>query len=308
LPDYMVPSAYVTLDTLPLTPSGKVDRRALPVPEGRRPELEEAFVAPRTPTEEVLAGIWAEVLGLEQIGIYDSFFELGGHSLLATQVISRIRRVFHVELSLRTLFEEPTVAGLAVGIEMARRAEEEARIPPILPVSRGQPIPLSFAQQRLWFIDQWEPGSPAYNVPAAVRLRGSLNVAALRRGLAEIVRRHEVLRTTFATVEGRPVQVIAPARPVFLPVVDLRELSEAGREAKARELAVEEARRPFDLARGPLLRTILLRLGEAEHVLLLTMHHIVTDDWSIGVFWRELAGLYGAFSSGGVSAVSEPPL
>ena len=207
LPEHMVPAVFVMLDAFPLTANGKVDRRALPMPDGRRPELDEAFVACRTPTEELLAEIWSHVLGVERVGIYDNFFQLGGHSLLATQVVSRIREAFQVEIPLRSMFEAPTVAGLAENIDLSRGAGLHA--PPIVPVPRDGELPLSFAQQRLWFIDQLEPGNSVYNFPAAVRLKGPLNMLALEQSLNEIVKRHEALRTTFAIVDGRPVQIIA---------------------------------------------------------------------------------------------------
>ena len=243
LPDYMVPSVFVTLDTLPLTPNGKVDRKALPAPTMYRQE--DRYVAPRTPIEEGLAEIWQQVLRLEQVGIHDSFFELGGHSLLATQVISRVRATFQVELPLRALFEAPTIAGLAERIDAARGAEI-ALAPPLVRVSREGRLPLSFSQQRLWFLDQFEPGSAAYNMPGALRLTGSLNVEALQASLQEIVRRHEALRTTFQIEEGVPAQVISETLPT-LDLVDLSALPAVERESEARRLAGEEARRPFDL-------------------------------------------------------------
>jgi len=308
LPDYMVPSAFVTLDALPLTPTGKVDRRALPAPDGARPEVENVYVAPRTPEEEIVAGIWAQILGLERVGIHDNFFELGGHSLLATRLVSRLRDDLQVEVPLRTLFETPTVAGLAESIRRKMWAAQDLSIPPIQPVPRDRDLPLSFAQQRLWFLDQLEPGSPFYNIPTAVRLTGPLDVAALERTLNEIVRRHEALRTTFETVDGRARQVIAPELTVPLPVTDLTDLPETEREAEALQLATQEAQRPFDLARGPLLRARLLRLGREDHVALLTMHHIVSDGWSMGILIQEIAALYEAFSSGRPSPLQELPI
>ncbi len=311
LPEYMVPSAFVVLEALPLTPNGKVDRRALPAPDPSSLRVENAYEAPRTPLEEALAGIWEEVLGLEWVGIHDDFFELGGHSLLATRVVSRLCHTFQVELSLSSLFEEPTVVQLAERIEAARRAAQGLPAPPpLLPVSRGRRLPLSFAQQRLWFLDQLEPNSSLYNIPRAVRLAGRLNVTALERSLDEIVRRHEALRTIFAYADGSPVQVIAPA-PVTtaaLPLVDLSELPKSEREAQTQRLATEEAQCPFDLSQGPLMRAKLLRLDDEEHVLLLTMHHIVSDGWSMEVFWRELAALYDAFANGQPSPLPELPV
>ena len=303
LPEYMVPALFVALDKLPLTANGKVDRLALRIPDGLHAELEETFVAGRTPNEELLAEIWGAVLGVERVGIHDNFFQLGGHSLLATQVVSRIRDAFKVEMPLRRLFESPTVAGLAESIEQSRGMGLQA--PPMVPVARGGELPLSFAQQRLWFIDRLEPGSSVYNFPAAVRLTGPLNVAALEQSLDEIVRRHEALRTTFAIVDGRPVQVIAPLLRLTLPVVDLQMLPERDRELEVKRLAIEEAQRPFDLAEGPLLRATVLRLGEHEHVGLLTMHHIVADGWSTGILIRELAILYESYCSARPSPLPE---
>jgi len=222
LPEYMVPNAIVLLEALPLTPNGKVDRRALPAPDTARPELADAFVAARTPVEELLAQIWAKVLGVEKVGIHDNFFELGGHSLLATQVFSRLCDTFAVELPLRCLFESPTVALLAEHIEAVRRTElSSLSAPPLSRVDRSGQLPLSYAQARLWFLEQLEPGSSAYNIPGAVRLSGTLHVTALQNSLNEIIRRHEALRTTFALVSGEPIQVIAPASALMLSVVDL---------------------------------------------------------------------------------------
>ncbi|WP_445246414.1 amino acid adenylation domain-containing protein, partial [Microcoleus sp. OTE_8_concoct_300] len=283
LPEYMAPSAFVTLDSLPLTPNGKIDRRALPAPDTSRPFGEKGYVAPQTPVEEMLARIWAQVLAVKEVSIHDNFFDLGGHSLLATQLISRVRDTFNVEFPLRGLFDSPTVASLSERLEELRRAQQGLVAPPLLPVSREGELLLSFAQARLWFLEQLEPGSWAYNIPAAVRLTGSLHVAALKQSLQEIVLRHEALRTTFAIVSGEPIQVIAPVLALALQLVDLRDLPEATQEAQVKRLATESAQQPFDLAMGPLLRAKLLHLGEAEHVLLLTMHHIVSDGWSIGV-------------------------
>ena len=305
LPEYMVPSAFVGLPALPLTPNGKVDRKALPAPEGRG--VAEGYVPPCTPTEELLAGIWAEVLRQERVGRQDNFFALGGHSLVAIRVVSRVRDTFGVELPVRCVFESPTVAELSAAVEAAR-GEQRPAMPPIEPLSREGALALSFAQERLWFLDQLEGPSAAYNIPAGLRLSGPLDVVALERSLGEMVRRHEVLRTSFPTVEGVAVQRIAPVLEVGLPVVELQGLDEGEREAEVRRLAAEEAQRPFDLARGPLLRVCLLKLGEEDHGLLLTMHHIVTDGWSMGVFIRELAALYEAFSTGRPSPLAELPI
>jgi hypothetical protein len=290
---------------MPRTPNGKVDRRALPEPAMGETRVS---AAPRTPAEELVAGIWAEVLGLANVGVDDDFFALGGHSLLATRVMSRLRRVLGVELPLRALFETPTVAGLVVAAEQARRMERGVAAPPLGRVERqGEPA-LSYAQQRLWFLDQLEPDSPLYNLPTAVGLEGDLDVPALEGSLREIVRRHEVLRTRFPLRAGRPVQEIAPAVDLRLPVVDLEGLEPRRREAAARALAHAEALRPFDLARGPVFRAWLVRLGRREHALLATLHHIASDGWSTGVLRRELGHLYEALTRGGEPSLPELPL
>jgi amino acid adenylation domain-containing protein len=308
LPDYMVPAAFVILDGLPLTPSGKVDRRALPAPAQIRPELEEALVAPRSATEEVVAGIWATVLGIEQVGVHDGFFDLGGHSLMAVQVMSRLRQALQMEVPLRALFDAPTVAGLAQYIETAYQTEQGVPTAPIVPVPREREVPVSIAQEQLWVFDQVLPGTALFNILYAMRLTGTLNVAVLEQCCNEMIRRHEALRTTFATVDGRPVQVIAPTLSVALTVDDLRALPGTAREAEARQRAKAEARQPFDLAQGPLLRVRLLRLDEQEHVLLVTLHHIISDGWSIGVLAHELAVLYDAFCIGGPSPLPALPI
>jgi amino acid adenylation domain-containing protein len=305
LPDYMVPGALVLLETLPLTPNGKVDRRALPAPETA---ADGTYAAPRTDTEAALAGIWAEVLRVERVGVEDDFFALGGHSLLATRVVSRIREALGVEVPLRTLFEAPTVARLAARTDQLLRAGTGVRLPPLRPAPREGPLPLSFAQQRLWFIHQLEPRSPAYNMPSPLRLRGRLRPGVLERALTELVRRHESLRTVFRSVAGEPVQVIRPAAPAALPVVDLRALDGERRGETVRRLAAEEAGRPFDLAGGPLLRATLLRAGEEEWALLFTVHHVVSDGWSMGVLVREISRLYDAFARGLPSPLPEPRL
>ncbi len=296
LPDYMLPSAFVMLAALPLTPSGKVDRRALPAPDRSQPE--KTFALPRTPTEEVLAGIWALVLGLEQVGIYDNFFNLGGHSLLAIQIASRVRDSLEAELSLPELFESPTVAALAEKIEKAthtRRAAYPAQAKPIERISRDNPLALSFAQERIWFLEQLEPGTPAYNVPMAIHLERQIDWAALEQSLNQLGRRHETLRTTFAAPEGFPIQIIADSLILSLPLADLADLPQAERKAEAQRLAVADANQAFDLARGPLLRARLLRLADTDYILLLNVHHIIFDAWSQAILLRELALLYESF-------------
>jgi amino acid adenylation domain-containing protein len=305
LPAYMVPAVFVLLSELPRTPQGKVDRKALPAPATASAEEPAAGDVPRTPAEELMAGLWAEVLGLRRVGLHEDFFELRGHTLLAAQIVARVRSAFGVDLPLRALFEHPTVAGLLAAIEEARGG---AVAPPLRPVPRTTPLPLSFAQQRLWFLDQLEPGSWAYNVSRGVRLRGALDRRALHRALTAVVCRHEILRTRYTASEGEPVQVIDPAGEVPLPLVDLTALPVAAREAEIDRVVVCESRSPFDLARGPVLRATLVRLGEAEHAALFTVHHIACDGWSLRLLERELAVLYGAFLRGAPSPLAELPV
>jgi amino acid adenylation domain-containing protein len=308
LPEYMVPAAYMLLDALPLTPNGKVDRRALPIVEVAQLGADGDFVVPRTPVEELIAGMWAEILGLPQVGVHDNFFELGGHSLLAVRLNSRLRAAFHVEVPLNLIFESPTVAELSETLRRLIKAGHDSEEVPIQPVSRDKKLPLSFAQQRLWFLHQLEPDNPVYNIPIAVRLRGVLDVDALERALGEILRRHEIMRTSYAAVDGQPVQIVRPAEPLPLPVTDLNSLSETDRWQRLEQLAGEEARRPFDLTNGLPVRAGLLRLDEMDHVLFFTMHHISSDAWSLGIVVREFAALYEAFASGKSSPLAELPI
>ncbi|MGI8807424.1 MAG: amino acid adenylation domain-containing protein [Acidimicrobiales bacterium] len=305
LPEYMVPSAFVALEAMPLTANGKVDRQALPAPATRRLRSEAPVAPPRTPTEEALVAIWAEILGVDEVGVDESFFDLGGHSLLAVRTVSRVRDAFGVEVPLRVMFDAPTVAGLAREVDGSREAPAAA-VPPLVPVAREERFepPLSFAQEPLWFLDQLEPGRAFYNVPFAYRLGGPLDVGCLERALSEVVSRHDALRTTFPDRGGRPYQRIASPAPV---TVEIDHVSARG-EGEARRRAGTEAARPFDLARGPLLRTRLLRLGAQEHVLLLTVHHIVFDGWSTGVLMRELSALYGAWCRNEPSPLPALPL
>jgi amino acid adenylation domain-containing protein len=305
LPAYMVPSVFVPLRRLPLTRNGKLDRRALPVPDSGGALREP--LPPRTPFEELLSGIWAETLRVERVGVEDNFFDLGGHSLLATRVIARIRESFGVALPVRSLFDRPTVSRLAEAIAEALRAGEVSSAPPLEATARDGPLPLSFAQQRLWFLDQLAPGSSVYNIPHAVVLAGELSVPALGAAMAEVVRRHEVLRTTFATVEGEPVARVGAAEAPGLPLVDLGVVGGAAWE-EARRLVRQEGGRPFDLERGPLLRLLLVRLSERTHTLASTMHHIVSDGWSTGILVRELSALYQAFVAGRESPLAELPI
>jgi amino acid adenylation domain-containing protein len=304
LPAYMVPAAFVELPELPLTLHGKVDRSRLPDPGAPAAEAEGA--APQSPAEEIVAGIWCEVLGLPRVSRSANFFDLGGHSLLATRVASRLRAATGAELSIRELFRSATVAALAAALERSLAAGASAAAPSIRPVPRDGPLPLSFAQERLWFLDRLAPGNAAYTIPLALAAHGALSLPALEAALADMVRRHEALRTTYEPRGDRPVQVIAPAAPFRLPLVDLSGLPEKSRHAAARRLADETVAAPFDLQRGPVLRARVARLGPAEHALLLTVHHIAADGWSAGVMAEEIAALYPAALSGAASPLPEP--
>ncbi|WP_324789364.1 non-ribosomal peptide synthetase [Streptomyces sp. H51] len=288
LPEHMVPAVFVTMPELPLSGIGKVDRSALPAPDSARPELGTAFVAPRTKTERDIAAVWGEVLGVDSVGVRDDFFALGGHSLLATRVVSRLARDCGVEVPLRAVFEAPTVAGLAAYVDGA--AGGAGPDTAIGAADRGGPLPLSFGQQRLWFMDQLDPGSVEYVVPMAWRLRGPVDVAALRSALAAVVARHEVLRSAVTAAEGRAWLRIDDSVPVELPVV------EAG--GRLDEVVAELARRPFDLSRAPLWHAALVRESATDHVLLLAFHHSVADAWSAGVLVREISAGYRAALAG----------
>jgi surfactin family lipopeptide synthetase A len=304
LPEYMVPSAFVFLDKLPLTANSKIDRKALPPPDHNRPDfLTAVFVAPRTGLESVIADIWAEVLGLWQVGVNDDFFELGGHSLRATQIVSRVRDAFHVELPLACLFANASVATLAEIIAHAKANET-----PVLRLDRARrdlDLPLSYSQERIWFIQQLDPGNLAYNFQATLRFTGPLDVVALEQSLSELVRRHEIFRTTFPGVNGRPVQFIHPPKPVDLPLLDFRSLPEADRETRAQQWIRDELRRPFDLTQLPLVRWHLLRLSTQDYILLQVEHHLVHDGWSFTIFLRELLEIYKAFAGGKPSPLPE---
>jgi len=312
LPEYMIPNAFVMLESLPLTPSGKVDRRALPAPD-LYSEITDKYVAPRTPIEELLAQIWAQVLKVEAVGIYDNFFELGGHSLLGTQLVSRIRNILKVELPLRELFATATLGELALVIEQLQQQNLQLSVPPILPRAKNTDLPLSFAQQRLWFLDQFEPNSSSYNIPVALRLVGTLNVAALDKSLQEIIHRHEALRTNFVTVDGQPTQIIREQgtgnrEQEIISIVDLKHLSTTEQESALQQLAQQQAIEAFDLASEPLLRATLLVLSQTKHVFLLCMHHVVSDAWSINVLIQELAALYNAYSQGQFPSLAPLPI
>jgi hypothetical protein len=303
----MIPSAFVSLDEMPLTSNGKVNRNALPVSGQVKVESEQAAKSPLSPVEEVLVGIWGEVLGLEHVGAHENFFELGGHSLLALQVGSRMRKAFQVELSVRRIFESPTVAQMAQIVEAEMR-KGGLQSPPVTRVPRNGGLPLSFAQQRLWFLSQLQLSGAAYNMPTAVRLGGDVNVAALEHSIGAVIRRHESLRTRFEFAHGQPVQLINEPTQFELPVEDLRHLPAGESEAETRRRAAAEAVREFDLSQGELLRAKLLRTAEQEYVLLLTIHHIASDGWSSGVLLKELTAFYQAYASGGDAPFTELPV
>jgi amino acid adenylation domain-containing protein len=306
LPEHMVPTAFVALDRFPLTPSGKTDRGALPAPgpshSGEGPE----YVPPRTPVEETVAAIWAEVLGVERVGIHEHFFDLGGHSLRAAQIVARLRSAFRVDLPMGALFDAPTVAELAALVDGAGGAGDP--LPPLVRVPRDRPLPLSFSQEAIWFFQELAPGMKSYNFQASFRFRGALDAIALERALTEIVRRHEIFRTTFHDVGGSAVQVVHDAGPLHLPRFDLRGLPEAEREGAVRRHMAEEFGAPFELGRLPLIRWRLLRLAGDEHLLLQVEHHFVHDGWSFAVFLRELVALYSAFAEGHASPLPELPV
>ena len=307
LPDYMVPSAFVVLDSFPLTPNGKVDRKALPAPDAAS-ILTAEHVDPRTPTEELIVGIFQDVLHLDRVSVLDNFFNLGGHSLLATQLLSRLREAFEVEFPLQLVFESPTVADMAQKVDDAKAGDSGLQAPPITPVTRDGRLPLSFAQQRLWFLDQLEPNSPFYNIPIALRLAGDLQVEALGKSINALIARHESLRTTFISADGEPEQKIIPELQINLSVEDLSALPEKELEDKVRELAAQEAMKPFNLAQGPLFRAKIYKLKNDEHVVLFTLHHIIGDGWSVNILVREVAQLYKSFLTGEQAQLPELPV
>jgi amino acid adenylation domain-containing protein/thioester reductase-like protein len=300
LPDYMVPAAIVLIDAMPLTPNGKIDRRALPAPSAARPELRENYLAARGATEQALVEIWRGALGLERVGVLDNFFELGGDSLRAVQVFARVRERFGVDTSFQELFSRPTIAELAARIE----AGNASPLPAIRRVDRTSLLPLSFAQERLWFLQRLAPESTAYHCPYFFRVRGSIDGAGLHTSLQALVARHEVLRTTFPEIEGRAFQRIHAALEVPLERADLAGLPRAEQESQLRAAIAERAARPFDLARGPLLRAGLIRLADDDHVFWLNLHHIITDGRSMEVVFRELAALYAAARTGRAPALA----
>ena len=307
LPKYMIPSAFFPLETLPLTPNGKINRKDLPT-IGLESLTSETFVAPRSSAEKELSTIWASLLGLDQIGIHHNFFELGGHSLLATQVISRIRKSFSIELPLRTLFETPTIAGLGTKVEQLLTQSSNHHLPSIEPINRQEKLLLSFAQQRLWFLDQLEENSATYNIATAFELRGALDVRALEKAIQTLIQRHQTLRTCFHKEGGTPIQVIVTEVNFNLVIHDLQTHSENQQAAEVKQLVKEEAQKPFDLSLAPLIRVSLLRLRSNVYVLMLTMHHIISDGWSMGILKQELSILYQAYDQGKANPLAELPI
>ena len=307
LPHYMIPSSYVCLESLPTTPSGKLDRKALPAPERKRFEAE--YTAPRDAVEQSLADIWSQILGIERIGIRDNFFAFGGHSLSATQVVARACAVLRVDLSLRDLFNMPTIAELASRVAVLRSGRSNRSNQPLTCIDRSTLVhlPLSFAQERMWFLEQLQGESVAYNVPYAMRLQGSLDVESLRSALEAIVHRHEPLRTTFSMSGGELAQIIQPPTRFDLPLTDLRSLRAEAREKEAARQAGEEAERRFDVSNDVMLRASLLRCADNEHVLLLVTHHIAWDGWSEHIFWRELSATYDAYCRKDSTSLPELP-
>ncbi len=306
LPEYMIPSTFIIIDNLPLLPNGKIDRNALLSQDGIRPDLDHEYVTPRNEIEEIVAQVWRELLRLDRLGVHDNFFDLGGHSLLATRVVGRLRNTFMVDLPLRTLFELPTVAGLANHIKLLRQAQSGTTTPPIVPVAREGPIPASFSQQRLWLLHEMNPASVAYNISSVFSVYGPLNVSALEEALDTVVARHEVLRTTLDVVEGLLVQKIRPSPRKALSHIEMEDLNHDLGQTRVREILLEEARKPFDLREGPLFRPILLTTAEDSHYLLLNFDHTVMDGTSMSILFMELGTLYEAFINGQENPL--PPL
>ncbi|MFF2076047.1 amino acid adenylation domain-containing protein [Kitasatospora sp. NPDC058162] len=304
LPAHLVPSAVLVLDTLPLTPNGKVDRRALPDPGTLRAGAEAAAAPPRTAVEATIADVWSDVLGVEAVGVHDDFFELGGNSILSVRAVSRLRAALGIKLPPRILFDAPTVALLAAAVAPADSVAEQ----PIPAVPRDGALPMSFGQQRLWFLAEFDPGSTEYHTALGLRLAGPLDQAALRAAVADLVRRHESLRTTFGVIDGHGVQVVHPELPPHWRTADLSGTPDALREERLAELVGAETSRAYDLRTGPAVRVLLVRLAAEEHVCVLGMHHIVTDGWSMGVVRRELGELYAARAAGRAARLGELPV
>jgi amino acid adenylation domain-containing protein len=294
LPEYMIPSSFVILDALPLTLNGKIDRSKLPPADGARPEIDQSFVEPRSELEELVTQIWCELLKCDRIGVHDNFFELGGHSLLATRVVARLRSNFGVDLPLRKFFELPTIAALTEYMDRLRCSSAGTSIPPIVPVDRNQPLPLSFSQRRLWYLQRVDPNLSAYNIPAAFRIRGDLDSSTLEQALTDVIARHEILRSCIKEVDGRPLQETAPNLRMRLPVTELTQLSNEQAENEANRLFHADARQLYDLGTAPLVRARLIKLSVDVHILIFNFHHIIADGSSLTIFYRELGQFYDA--------------
>ncbi|MDB9440359.1 amino acid adenylation domain-containing protein, partial [Sphaerospermopsis kisseleviana CS-549] len=312
LPGYMIPSALVRLENLPLTPNGKIDRRALPKPE-LDSTIVEKYVAPRNPIEELLTQTWLQVLKVESVGVNDNFFELGGHSLLATQIVSRIRKIFQVELPLNKLFAAPTVRELAHIITQLQQDKLEQSTPQLVARAKDADLPMSFAQQRLWFLDQFEANSVVYNIPTALHLRGKLQITALEQSLQTIIHRHEALRTNFTSIDGQPIQVIREQKTGnkeqgIVSIVDLQHLGKTEQEIAVEQLTQQQKMTGFELETEALIRVQLILVNQTEQILLVCMHHIVSDGWSMGVFFQELTQLYNAYCQNQPSPLSTLPI
>lgn len=309
LPDYMIPNTFVFLEAIPRTPNGKVDRRALPAPDHSNSQLETNFIAPRNPTEEILANIWADVLHVERISIHDNFFELGGHSLLAIQVILRCRQVFSVEVTFQHLFDSPTLTALALIISELKLQEIDLLTSQIItPRNKSNSLTLSFAQQRLWILDQLEPNSAFYNIQEAFRLIGDLQVQFLQQALDEISNRHEIIRTNYITEDGNPTQLINEPKSIELTTIDLQSYAEVEREIQTKKILLQESQRPFNLASDSILRGCLLQLAPEQHILLLVIHDIAADAWSMEILWEELTQLYQTFLTGHSNPLTALPI
>lgn len=312
LPDYMVPAALMVVDKMPLNANGKVDRRALPAPDfGGATENQQAnrpYEAPATPHEQALATLWQKVLGMEKIGRQDHFFQLGGHSLLATRLAGQVQRELDIEMPLRTFFENPTLADQAVAMAKAESEQHSLRLPPLVPVARDGMIPLTFPQERIWFLMQLVPQNLAYNFQYSVRFTGKLDIGVLERTLTEIVRRHEALRTTFPAVDGRPVQIVHPPFEVTLPIVDMTSLPTTEREAAAEAEVLRFIQHSFDVSQLPLVVWLLIKVAEDDHIFAQVEHHFIHDGWSMAVILNEVKAIYGAFVVGKPSPLPELPV
>ncbi len=309
LPDYMVPSSWIQIQQMPLSPNGKIDRQALSRIESTEPaQASMKYVEPQTPIQRGLAEIWTEVLGRDTIGIHDHFFNIGGHSLMATQVISRVNDTFNVSIPVARMFERPTIAGFADLLCSLQREQDSSDTPPLVPVERGNTAPLSFAQQRLWFISQMEPDNPVYNIPMAMGLEGKLDLDALQKSVNRIITRHETLRSRFRHEGGKPVQIIDAIDVIDMPVIDMSHIAPADRDLESQRFINEAAFQPFDLTRDYPLRVQLMRFSTDHHILLITMHHIASDGWSLGILFNELTVLYEAYARGGSTTLSPLPI